>query len=310
MPRQTSDRYHEFIARLLKQPRDMEDLTDYFTVDRRTIYRWIKTIKEQLHIDIKTIKGKLYLSEESKDRIQNNSLNKWMFNTFSLMNLLDGREALMDRILLEHIPSSNNEDKLQVLLEAMEQNHRIKFKYNKYYDNPEHKPKPYESLEPYCVKLFERRWYVICHTGEKKSKEDNGMRTFSLDQISDLKVLKSTFKLPKDFSAEDYFNDVYGITTGMNGALSTIKIKVDAARANYFRALPLHHSQEEEQHEDYSIFTYKLRPANDFYQALLHEGELLEVLEPTEVREAMAEKVRAMAEKYKKQTKTKSTINK
>ncbi len=180
----------------------------------------------------------------------------------------------------------------------MEQNRRIKLKYTKYYNNPKHEPKSYERVEPYCVKLFERRWYVICNTGEKKTKEDNGMRTFSLDQISDLKVLKSTFKLPKDFSAEDYFDDVYGITTGMNGALSTIKIKVDAARANYFRALPLHHSQEEEQHEDYSIFTYKLRPANDFYQALLHEGELLEVLEPTEVREAMAKKVRAMAEKY------------
>lgn len=299
VPRQTSDRYHEFLARLLKQPRDMEDLTNYFKVNRRTIYRWKNSIKEQLHIDIKTIKGKLYLSEESKDRIQNNSLNKWMFNTFSLMNLLDGREALMDRIHLEQIPSSNDEEKLQTILEAMEQNHRINFQYIKYYDNPEHKPKPYENLEPYCVKLFERRWYVICHTGEKKTKEDNGMRTFSLDQISDLKVLKSTFKLPKDFSAEDYFDNVYGITTGMNGALSTIRIKVDAARANYFRALPLHHSQEEEQHEGYSIFTYKLRPANDFYQALLHEGELLEVLEPIEVRKTMAEKVRAMAEKYK-----------
>lgn len=86
----------------------------------------------------------------------------------------------------------------------------------------------------------------------------------------------------------------------MNGALSTIKIKVDAARANYYRALPLHHSQKEEQHEDYSIFTYKLRPANDFYQALLHEGEFLEVLEPAEVKEAMKEKIQALAKRYKK----------
>jgi len=154
-------------------------------------------------------------------------------------------------------------------------------------------------VEPYCVKLFERRWYVTCRTDEQTNKNDNGMRTFSLDQISDLKMLKSTFKLPRDFSAADYFNDVYGITTGMNGALSTIKIKVDAARANYLRALPLHHSQEEEQHEDYSIFTYKLQPANDFYQALLHEGELLEVLEPAEVKEAMKGKIEKMAERYK-----------
>ena len=300
MPKQTSDRYHEFIARLLKQPRNMEDLTKYFEVDRRTIYRWIETVKEKLHVEIINTKGKFDLSDASKDYIQNNSLNNWMFNTFSLMNLLDGREALMDRILLEHIPSSNDEDKLQVILEAMEQNHRIRFEYTKYYNNPEHEPEPYESVEPYCVKLFERRWYVLCHTNKLT---DKGMRTLSLDQISNLKMLNSTFRLPKGFNAAKYFDDVYGITTGMNGALSTIKIKVDAARANYFRALPLHHSQEEEQHEDYSIFTYKLRPANDFYQALLHEGEFLEVLEPAEVREAMKEKIGEMAERYKNQTK-------
>ena len=111
-------------------------------------------------------------------------------------------------------------------------------------------------------------------------------------------MLNSTFRLPKGFNAAKYFDDVYGITTGMNGAFSTIKIKVDAARANYFRALPLHHSQEEEQHEDYSIFTYKLRPANDFYQALLHEGEFLEVLEPVEAKEAMKKKIKAMAGRY------------
>ena len=297
MPKQTSDRYHEFIARLLKQPRNMEDLTQYFEVDRRTIYRWIETVKEKLHVEIINTKGKFDLSNASKDLIKNNSLNNWMFNTFSLMNLLDSREALMDRILLEHIPSSNDEDKLQVILEAMEQNHRIRFEYTKYYNNPEHEPEPYESVEPYCVKLFERRWYVLCHTNKLTNK---GMRTFSLDQISNLKMLNSTFKLPKSFNAAKYFDDVYGITTGMNGAFSTIKIKVDAARANYFRALPLHHSQEEEQHEDYSIFTYRLRPANDFYQALLHEGELLEVLEPAEVREAMKEKIGKMAERYNK----------
>ena len=299
MPRQTSDRYHELLARLIKQPRDMEDLTDYFQVDRRTIYRWIETLKDK-NIEIINTKGKFDLSDANKDRIQNNSLNNWLFNTISLMNLLDDRETLKDRILLEDIPSSNDKDHLQVILEAMEQNRRISFNYIKYYNNPEHKPELIEGAEPYCVKLFERRWYVLCHTNKLT---DKGMRTLSLDQISDLKLLKSTFKLPKNFNAEDYFKDVYGITTGMNGAFSTIKVKVDAARANYIRALPLHHSQEEEQHEEYSIFTYKLRPANDFYQALLHEGEFLEVLEPAEVREAMKEKIGKMMKRYKKQAK-------
>ena len=62
------------------------------------------------------------------------------------MNLLDGREAMMDCILLEHIPSSNDEDRLHVILEAMEQNRRISFKYTKYYNNSEHKPKPHVRI--------------------------------------------------------------------------------------------------------------------------------------------------------------------
>ena len=108
-----------------------------------------------------------------------------------------------------------------------------------------------------------------------------------------------TFKLPENFDAKTYFDDVYGITTGMNGEFQTIEVKVDADRANYLRELPLHHSQKETVCEkDHSIFTYELRPSNDFYQALLHHGAHVEVLSPSNVREEFAEIVREMAEKY------------
>ena len=300
MPKQHFDRYLSLIDYLMQQPRSMEDLTHHFDVWPKSVYRWIDTLKKEFQIDIVNINHKFELTDESKDIILNNSLNTWRLNTISLINTLKGRETLIERIQLEHVPSSSN---LEAILEAMEQNHWISFDYVKYYDNPELKPKRYERIEPYCVKLFERRWYVICHTAEKKTKGDNGMRTFSLDQISNLTVMKTTFKLPEDFRAEDYFKDVYGITTGMNGPLQTIELKVANARANYFRALPLHHSQKEltdKRDNDFSYFTYELRPSNDFYQALLHHAEHVEVLSPETVREEMATKVRAMAEKYSK----------
>ena len=78
-------------------------------------------------------------------------------------------------------------------------------------------------------------------------------------------------------------------------------MKVDADRANYFREQPLHHSQKETKYEiDHSIFTYKLRPNNDFYQALLQHGTHVEVLSPPKVREDFAKTVREIAEKYAK----------
>ena len=300
MPKQHFDRYLSLIDYLMQQPRSMEDLTHHFNVWPKSVYRWIDTLKKEFQLDIVNINHKFELTDESKDIILNDSLNTWRLNTMSLINTLEGRETLMDRILLEHIPSSCN---LEPILEAMEQNHWISFDYVKYYNNPEQKSQRYERLEPYCVKLFERRWYVTCHTDEKKDEKDDGMRNFSLDQISNLTVMQTTFKLSEGFRAEDYFKDVYGITTGMNGPFQTIELKVDNDRAHYFRALPLHHSQKElveKKDDEHSFFTYELRPSNDFYQALLHHAENVEVISPKEVREEMAKKVRAMAEKYKR----------
>lgn len=294
MAKQHDDRLIRFIHLLMKQPRSMEELTRYFEVNSRTIYRWILKLKDEFNIEVERQNvGRFSLTDDSKERINQDSIIRWRLNTVSLMNTLDSRQALKERILLEDIPSSSN---LDLILQAMEANHWINFDYIKYYNNPDLETKHYECMEPYCVKVFERRWYVICHSGE--IKDNKGMRTFSLDQISNLKVMNTSFKLPEDFNAEDYFKDVYGITTGMNGELQTIKVKVDQARANYFRALPLHHTQTEEQYDGYSIFSYELRPSNDFYQVLLHHAEHVVVLEPAEVREEMAKKVRAMAEKY------------
>ena len=120
--------------------------------------------------------------------------------------------------------------------------------------------------------------------------------------IQDINITGKTFKLPNSFDAENYYKDFYGIVTGDNDLLAEIKIKVDAKRANYFRALPLHHSQKElleKDDKDYAYFTYKLHPGNDFYQALLHHGPLVEVLSPESARNKMKELIQKMAEKYK-----------
>ena len=82
--------------------------------------------------------------------------------------------------------------------------------------------------------------------------------------------------------------------------LEHIEIKVEKDRAKYFRSLPLHHTQQEkERTKRYTIFTYDLYLTNDFYQALLHEAEHVEVLAPANVREKMKEKIGKMAERYK-----------
>ena len=69
--------------------------------------------------------------------------------------------------------------------------------------------------------------------------------------------------------------------------------------SSYIRDLKMHESQEEiERNEEYSIFTYHLRPSFDFQQEILWNGEDMEVLEPIWLRKEIAGKIKKMWDKY------------
>lgn len=62
-------------------------------------------------------------------------------------------------------------------------------------------------------------------------------------------------------------------------------------QACYFRSLPLHPSQKEiENHSEYSVFEYWLKPTYDFEQEILSHREDVEVLEPVQLREIIRER--------------------
>ena len=66
----------------------------------------------------------------------------------------------------------------------------------------------------------------------------------------------------------------------------------------------MHESQEEIEHnEEYSIFTFNLRPEFYFQQELLWNGEDMEVLEPYWLRKEIAGKIKRMWNKYKDDSK-------
>ena len=82
--------------------------------------------------------------------------------------------------------------------------------------------------------------------------------------------------------------------------IQPVKLKVSAGQANYIRDLKIHESQEEiERNEEYSVFTFNLRPEFDFQQEILKNGEEVEVLEPQRLREEIAGKIKRMSDSYK-----------
>ena len=164
---------------------------------------------------------------------------------------------------------------LPVIIDALKQNRRIRFSYKSYTRS---KPTDGIMLEPYFVKIFKQLWYVI-----GLNVKDGLVKTYSLDRISNLNILQDTFDMPEEVNPSEFFKDCFGIITNRNSA-KRIVLRVEPTQAKYFRALPLHSSQQEEVHDNYSIFTYRMRITYDLKEELMSHGASIEVLAPQELK--------------------------
>lgn len=267
-----------------------KDLSDYRPLSRATFNRWKDAIFSQFGIIISCQRagGYLYYIENPED-IDGDNLKKWMLDSFAVGNLIGENLSLKDRILVNQVPSAR--DYLAALLEAMKENRTVTITYCAF-----GKTKSYTfCIEPYCVKLFENRWYVLAH-----NVQYDDIRIYGLDRIEDLKVEDRTFKLPKDFSASDFFSSYYGIVTNMNINPERIVIRAYKDHIPYINSLPLHHSQKLlEDNGEYADFELYLVPTYDFVMRLLHVGAMIEVVSPVSLRKTMKGWISDMYNLYK-----------
>ena len=267
-----------------------KDLSDYKPLSRATFNRWKDAIFSQFGIIISCQRsgGYLYYIENPED-IDEDELKKWMLDSFAVSNLISENLSLKDRILISQIPSARNH--LATLLEAMRENRVVTITYCGFNKSESHK----FPIEPYCVKLFENRWYVLAHN----TRYDD-CRIYGLDRIEDLEITAEIFKIPKDFSAKDYFSDYYGIVTEKNTKPQQIVLRVYRSHVPYVQSLPLHRSQRLlEDKGEYADFELFLAPTFDFIMRLLSAGAMIEVISPVSLRKTMKEWVSGMYNLYK-----------
>jgi predicted DNA-binding transcriptional regulator YafY len=117
--------------------------------------------------------------------------------------------------------------------------------------------------------------------------------------MSKVIITNDTFVIPEGFVPDEFFADCYGITTNQDEP-KTISIKAEPTQAKYLRALPLHPSQQEELHDNYSIFRYKMRNTYDLRERLLSHGSSIEVIEPPELKAQIVDELKKALQNYKK----------
>ena len=271
-----------------------EEISQGKELAKRTFDNWRYAIGDLFKLDIGNENcGEYCYYIENEEDIFNNGLGSWMLNTISVSNVLTKSESVKDRILLEFVPSG--QEYLQPIIEAMKDNKVLNMTYHSYNRDEEYS----FDVHPYCVKLFRQRWYMVA-LSEYAYNHQKGPWIYALDRIQDLQEKEESFEMPKDWDAEEYFEGCFGVIADHRMEVQTVKLKVAAGQANYIRDLALHESQKErERNEEYSIFTYCLRPTFDFQQELLWHGEDMEVLEPEWLRKEMAGKIERMWNKYK-----------
>ncbi len=262
---------------------------------KRTFYNHCQAVARHFGIDIECRRGRGLNTYRivNPEAIEDNSLTKWVLDSFSLGEILLGNASISEKILLEDIPSGR--EWLEPVLQALQQNREIEIEYENFVG-----VKFSGSIRPLCIKLFKRRWYMLCQVGHDRK------RIFALDRVKKLIVTDEAFSYPKYFVPSDYFRDVFGIVAGVGEKVENIVIRTYAELPGYLRSLPMHHSQREiNSNEKYTDFSLRLIPTFDFIQELLLHRDQLEVLAPELLRNEVSKIISKMSTLYENPDPTK-----
>lgn len=260
---------------------------------RHTFSRWKRSTEDVFNILIECDRKNGYRYYISNvEELKSGNLSRWLLDTYSTANSITNRMSLRDRILVDNVPSSYIH--LEKIFEAMQNNRVLTITYCGF-----EKEKAFTfDVDPFCVKLFRLRWYLLA----RNRYFNDEIRIYSLDRIEQLEISKKSFQLPEDFDANDYFSDYFGIVTDESVPVQRIVLRAYENHKHYLRTLPLHHSQRELCDEgDYADFELTLRPTYDFIMELLSKGSMLEVLEPQSLRKEMKIWVDSMWNYYRKE---------
>ena len=261
----------------------------------RTFHEQRKGIKEMFGVEIVCGRshGNVYYVK-NPEVLEKQKVAKWLLHKYSIPQEFATFNSMKDRVLLEEIPLGTTF--LNPIIEAMQKNVELQIDYQRYESEQEEYNLQEFHVQPYALKVFNRRWYLLGYI-----KEKHDLRTIALDRILDLKILSTSFELPEDFDARKYFANVVGIFVNNDLPVTKIMIRAYGTQAEYLRSTPLHKSQAEgrSKYREFAEFTYRLCITPELVSQLLAMGDKVEVLEPEELREEMKEELIKCLTNYK-----------
>jgi predicted DNA-binding transcriptional regulator YafY len=136
------------------------------------------------------------------------------------------------------------------------------------------------KVDPYIIWFYDGTIYVIGHCHLRRE-----MRTFVLERINMLQVLDDCFKIPEQFSFDDYVRHSFKV---MQDELHAVTVRISPSWSRYIGEKIWHQSQRIQKLIDGGIeISFRVADLGEIRQWVLGLGPEAVVVEPEELKVAV-----------------------
>ena len=296
--RETAIRHRLIMRKIKKYPATFNEIADYlefeselqgynFNIGKRTFQRDLDDIRSIHNTDIQyDFSRKVYFI----DNEEQSEVNERILEAFDTFNALNISDRLSNHIHFEKRRPQGTEN-LYGLLHAIKNQVQIKFTYQKYWEDE----LTQRQVEPYALKEFKNRWYVLA-----KDLNDKKVKSFALDRLTALEITKIKFQLPINFDVNEHFKYSFGIISPNEDEPQEVILSFTPFQGKYIKSLPLHESQQVlvDNNVEFRL-KLMLYITHDFIMELLSYGANLKVIQPDSLIDELKRVFRDALNQYK-----------
>jgi predicted DNA-binding transcriptional regulator YafY len=189
---------------------------------------------------------------------------------------------------------NNDYRHLETVFNAIYEEHYLDIEYRKFGT---------EAVQTHCIcplllKEYRNRWYVI---GVEVGVDPPKFKNWGLDRmVSCYKRTNGFSRSAFCFSAQDFFQHAIGITVPDNQQPALVRLRFDATQYEYLQTRPIHHSQRVIYQPVAPYFELEINVylTYELEERLLGYAQLVEVLEPLSLRQALHQRLIDTLNKY------------
>jgi predicted DNA-binding transcriptional regulator YafY len=148
-----------------------------------------------------------------------------------------------------------------------------------------------KEVDPYSLIFRRHSWYLLgfCHT-----RKD--VRVFRLNRVKKVALTDKSFVKKPEFSVEEFFKESWEVDQGKR---AEVKLRFTGKAVKLIESSQQHPSEKLDKEKDGSLFySVRVKGTEEITRWIMGFGDMVEVLEPEELRKEMKDKIQKMQKLY------------